>query len=115
LEPANFFETLPPGANVSTLCNLLTDWDDEHGATILRNCRAAMRDGGRIVIIDRVLPPAGDPNHRPVAFLDLFFLVMEGGRIRTQEEFEHLLQMAGFQASAAKPVGGGFSVIEGFP
>lgn len=42
LEAANFLETLPQGANVSTLCNLLTDWDDDHASLILQNCRAGI-------------------------------------------------------------------------
>lgn len=113
LEPANFFEALPSGADVSTLCNLLTDWDDDHAAVILRNCRAAMNGVGRIVVVDRVLPPASDPSHRSVAFLDLFFLVMEGGRIRSQKEFECLFETAGFRLVYTVPVGGGFHVMEG--
>jgi len=113
LESANFLESVPSGANVSMLCNLLTDWDDDHAEIILRNCRAAMGDGGRIVAVDRVLPPAGDLNHQSVAFLDLFFLVMEGGRIRTREEFECLFDAAEFRLAAVKPVGGGFYAIEG--
>ena len=113
LEPANFFECLPQGADVSTLCNLLTDWDDHHAILILKNCGAAMGNGGRIVVIDRVMPPADDPNHRSTAFLDLFFLVLEGGRIRTHEEFTKLFKAAGFDLLRMAPVGNGFYVLEG--
>lgn len=113
LEPANFLESLPQGADISTLCNLLTDWDDGHASLILKNCRAAMEDGGRIVVVDRVLPPADDSNHRSTAFLDLFFLVMEGGCIRTREEFSQLFEAAGFSLIRTAPVGGGFYVLEG--
>ena len=74
LEPADFLESVPEGADVSTLCNLLTDWSDDQASLILRNCRTAMGGGGRIVVVDRVLPPPNDPGHRSAAFLDLFFL-----------------------------------------
>ncbi len=113
LEPANFLEAVPSGADISTLCNLLTDWDDTHAIQILRNCRAAMGEGGRIVVIDRVMPPADDPAHRSAAFLDLFFLVMEGGCIRTNGEFASIFKTAGFRLVRTIPVGGGFSVLEG--
>jgi hypothetical protein len=113
LEPANFLEALPKGADVSTLCNLLTDWDDTHASLILRNCRAAMGDAGRIVVVDRVLPPPNDPSHRSAAFLDLFFLVMEGGCIRTSKEFARLFEAANFRLARTVAVGGGFYVLEG--
>lgn len=112
LEAANFLEAVPRGANTSTLCNLLTDWDDENAYLILKNCRAAMQNRGRIVVVDRVLPPSDDPNHRSIAFLDMFFLVMEGGRIRTHDEFEKLFEVAGFDLIRTAPVGGGFQVLE---
>jgi hypothetical protein len=95
------------------LCNLLTDWGDAHASVILQNCRDAMGDAGRIVVVDRVLPTAGDPGHRSAAFLDLFFLVMEGGCIRTSEEFTRLFEAAGFRLTRTVPVGGGFYVLEG--
>jgi hypothetical protein len=113
LETANFLEFLPQGANVSTLCNLLTDWDDDHASLILKNCRASMEDGGRIVVVDRVLPPSDEPAHRSAAFLDLFFLVMEGGRIRTLEEFACIFESAGFGLVRSAPVGGGIHALEG--
>lgn len=112
IESANFFESLPNGADVSTFCNLLTDWDDASAILILQNCRKAMMDIGRVVVVDRVLPPEGDPGHRSAAFLDIFFLVMEGGRIRTIEDFDKILDAAGFHLTRTAPVGGGFHVLE---
>ena len=113
MEPADFLKALPDGADLCSLCNLLVDWDDTNANLILRNCYAAMGDGGRILVVDRVLPPTDDPGHRSAAFLDLFFLLMEGGRIRTQEEFEELFEAAGFHLVRTFPVGGGFYVLEG--
>jgi hypothetical protein len=113
LEPADFLVSVPRGADVATLCNLLTDWDDDHASLILRNCGAAMGDQGTIIVVDRVLPPSDDPTHRAVAFLDLFFLVLEGGRIRTSEEFSRLFEAAGFDLTRFVPVGSGFYVLEG--
>ena len=113
MEPADFLKALPDGADLCSLCNLLVDWDDTNTNLILRNCHAAMGDGGRIMVVDRVLPPTDDPGHRSAAFLDLFFLLMEGGRIRTQEEYEALFEAAGFHLVRTFPVGGGFYVLEG--
>jgi len=113
MESVNFLKTLPDGADLCSLCNLLVDWDDTNANLILRNCHAAMGDEGRILVVDRVLPPTNDPGHRSAAFLDLFFLLMEGGRIRTQEEYEGLFEAADFHLIRTFPVGGGFYVLEG--
>jgi hypothetical protein len=113
MESANFLQALPEGADVCSLCNLLTDWDDVDANIILQNCRSAMGDGGRILVVDRVLPPTDDPGHRSAAFMDLFFLLMEGGCIRTHEEFEGLFDTAGFHLDRTSPAGGGFYVLEG--
>ncbi len=108
----SFFESVPSGADVYTLCNLLTDWDDDHAVTILRSCKSAMPTCARILIIDRVLPPPGNPNRQAIAMLDLFFLVLEGGSIRTSEEFARVLDAAGFELSRVIPTASTFSIVE---
>ena len=113
MESSNFLETVPEGADICSLCNLLTDWDDVNANLILDNCRSAMGDDGRILVVDRVLPPTDDPGHRSAAFLDLFFLLMEGGRIRTQEEFDNLFEASGFHLDRTIEAGGGFYILEG--
>lgn len=109
----NFLESVPSGANIYTLCNLLTDWGDNQAAGIFASCREAMDVGSRVLIIDRVLPPSSDPNRRAMAFLDLFFLVLEGGHIRTRQEFKHLLESTGFRMTQVLATASTFSVIEG--
>jgi hypothetical protein len=113
LAGGSFFESVPSGAEVYTLCNLLTDWDDGRATEILGACRRAMADDGRVLVIDRILPPPGHPDRRALAFLDLFFLVLEGGRIRSREEFEGLLAGAGFRTTRVLATASTFSVIEG--
>jgi hypothetical protein len=113
LAGGSFFESVPSGADVYTLCNLLTDWDDGRATEILGACRRAMADDGRVLVIDRILPPPGHPDRRALAFLDLFFLVLEGGRIRSREEFEGLLAGAGFRTARVLATASTFSVIEG--
>lgn len=108
-----FFESVPAGADAYTLCNLLADWNDEQAVAILRSCVAAMPAHGRVLVIDRVLPPRGDSNRGPMAFLDLFFLVMEGGAIRDAGEFEMLFSTAGLQLSDTIGTRSTFSVLEG--
>jgi hypothetical protein len=38
---------------------VLHDWDDERSIAILRNCRRAMQEDGRILFVERMI--FGDP------------------------------------------------------
>lgn len=102
-------------ADTYTLCNALCDWDDDLGSRILQSIRLALPPKGRILVIDRVFPSPDDPSHTLIAFLDLWFLVMEGGRIRTRSEYERLLARAGFGIVRVVPTASEFSVIEAVP
>lgn len=108
----SFFEAVPKGADAYTLCNLLTDWDDDHAIAILKSCKTAMSPQARVLVIDRVLPPSGNPNRQAMAFLDLFFLVLEGGSIRTSNEFARVLSAAGLEISTVIPTASTFSIVE---
>ena len=111
----NILDAVPPGADTYTLCNTVADWDDELGSRVLQNVRQALFGRGKILVIDRVFPSPDDPSHSLVAFLDLWFLVMEGGQIRTRAEYERLLTGAGFAIARVVPTASEFSVIEAVP
>jgi O-methyltransferase domain/Dimerisation domain len=50
----DFFQSIPP-ADLYVLRYILHDWDDETCVQILTNCRIALREGGRVVVIDHVV------------------------------------------------------------
>lgn len=108
----SFFDFVPEGADAYMLCNLLTDWGDERATAILKSCQRAMPEHAKVLVIDRVLPPPGDPNRRAMAFLDLFFLVLEGGAIRTTEDFRRIIATAGLEVTKVIPTATTFSIIE---
>ncbi len=108
----SFFEEVPAGADAYTLCNLLADWPDKDAVQILKSVERALPTDGKVLIIDRVLPPAGDPGRQAMAFLDLFFLVMEGGAIRTEQEFADLLAHSGLRHISTIATNSTFSIIE---
>ncbi len=53
----NFFESIPAGADAYLMRHIIHDWNDEQSLTILRNCHAALRPGGRLLVIESVIPP----------------------------------------------------------
>ncbi|RDD85313.1 methyltransferase [Streptomyces parvulus] len=112
-ESGDFFASVPHGGDVYLLSHIVHDWKDEEAHTILRNCRRAMADGGRLVLVEMVLPP-GDEDH-PGKFLDLVMLSLTGGRERTEAQYRDLLARAGFDLVRVLPTDSAVSIIEAVP
>ncbi|MBN9743466.1 methyltransferase [Amycolatopsis sp. A1MSW2902] len=96
VETGDFFTAVPDGADLHLLKSVVHDWPDDQVVTILRHCRRALPDDGRLLIVESVLPDTVDGND-PYAYLnDLNMLVNLGGRERTQADFERVCARAGF-------------------
>jgi hypothetical protein len=110
----SFFESVPGGVDACLLKGILHDWDDERCAEILTNCRRALGDAGRLIVVERLLPARMEPaaEHRSTAASDLNMLVAVGGRERTAEEYRELLAAAGFTMTRTTPLPAYFHVVE---
>lgn len=104
----DFFESVPP-ADLYTLKYILHDWDDESCVRILKNCRASLQDGGRVVILDQLVGDLGSDD--ATAMMDINMLVMTGGRERDLAEFDALFEAAGLRRTSVGR-GGQFAIIE---
>jgi hypothetical protein len=113
----DFFESVPVGADVYFLSNVLHDWDDDDCRRILRTVRSAMDEGSRLVVVERVLdaPGRSADESRDLAFVDLHMLVMFGARERSKEEYDALLTESGFSAGPLLGSGGSWNLIEARP
>lgn len=107
----DFFEEVPAGGDLYLLKEILHDWNDEQCLTILRNCRKAMREGGRVVHIGAVLGPSNVPDMGK--WTDLTMLTFLPGRERTEAEFEALYQAAGFEMTMVLRIAGNWGIVEG--
>lgn len=100
----DFFAEIPGGADRYLLKSVLHDWDDERAALILVNCRRAIPEHGRLVIIEPVLPGRVDGSIDPRMYLsDLNLLVNLGGQERDLGDFERLCTGAGFAVEDVRP------------
>lgn len=111
----DFFDAVPPGADLYVMKRVLHDWEDARATQILANCRAAMRPGARIAVIDAVMKPGNAPD--PNKHLDLMIMALTPGKERTAAEFESLFAGAGLRmtrivAPAAPAL---LSIVEGEP
>ncbi len=109
----SFFKSIPVEADAYFLRHIIHDWDDEDSGRILRNVRAAMPPGARLLLVEHVLPAGNAPSFGKL--LDLNMLIMPGGIERTEDEFRRLYEAAGFRLSRVVPAQDDLSVIEGIP
>lgn len=112
IEGGSFLESVPAGADVYLMRHVLHDWRDEDAARILRNCRSAMRPGGRIVVVETVVPAGNDPSL--AKWLDLM-MITYGGKERNESQYRRLFSDAGYELTRVVPTRAGVSVIEGVP
>jgi SAM-dependent methyltransferase len=105
----DFFKAVPPGADVHILKQILHDWSDDEAIRLLCQCRDALVPGGRLLIVEMVVPADNRPS--AVQPMDINMLVMLGGRERTADEFQTVLGAAGFQLEQLIPTLSPFSVL----
>ncbi|TGB13657.1 SAM-dependent methyltransferase [Streptomyces sp. MZ04] len=109
-ESGDFFAGVPEGGDIYVLKHVLHDWPDDACLRILRNCRAAMAPGARVLIVDSVLPTGNDPHLGKV--LDVAMAAIVDGQERTASEFTELLAGAGLELTRILPTRAFPSVVE---
>jgi O-methyltransferase domain len=91
----NFLESVPHGADAYIMKRIFMGWDDEDCVKMLRLCGDAMTEGGRVLTVNVVMPPANQPH--PGKIIDIFLMVQLKGRERTEDEFRDLYKRAGLK------------------
>jgi SAM-dependent methyltransferase len=113
LVSGDFFAEVPAGGDAYVLSQILHDWDDERCVAILGQCRRAIPDHGKLLVVELVLPEGDEPFLGK--WLDLHMLVLLGGRERTAAEYDTLFRVAGFKLARVVPTPPGPSVVEAVP
>lgn len=112
LVEGSFFDGVPTGGDLYILKLVLHNWNDDSASTILRQCRRAIRDSGRLLIAERVMPERTDAKAAQVVGSDLTMFVLMGGAERTESQFKALLEVAGFAMTRVITAKFGLSLIE---
>ena len=113
----NFFESVPAGAEAYILKSVIHDWNDDRTRVILKNCRQAMGQTGRLLLIEEMLPDelTTSSNHQALARSDLNMLVAHGAQERNEVALRNLLQSTGFRMTGVFPTTSTFSIVEASP
>ena len=109
LTGGDFFKAVPQ-ADAYVLRHIIHDWPDDQAVVLLKNCRAAMNKGGKVLIVENVIPADNSPHFGK--WLDLMMLVI-GGKERTEQEYKILLRQAGLKMTRVIPTALEISIVEG--
>jgi hypothetical protein len=112
-EASDFFHKVPGGADLQVMKSILHDWNDEECVRLLRNCRASLEPGGKLLVVEMLVPEAAGPDF--VTLMDLNMLVMTGGRERTAREYDALFEAAGFGRARVIPTRSPVALLETRP
>lgn len=109
----NATEAVPVVADLYVLKTVLQMHDEARAQAILVNCRQAMPEGARLVLIERLMSEdRGDRTQDPgTVMLDLHMMAITGGKIRTLAEVKALLKETGLSIARTEPTPTGLTLI----
>jgi len=113
LEGGDFFQEVPHGGDAYLLKDIIHDWEDARAIAILENCRRAMGERSKLLLIERAMPAGNAP--APGKLIDITMLTITGGLERTETEYRDLLARAGLRLNRVLPTASEMVVIEGVP
>lgn len=117
VQSGDLFAGVPPGADAYVLSRVIHDWDDAEAGVILGNCRRAMPQRGKVLLLERVLPGAAAASEasRSLLVSDVTMMVMNGGRERTEDQYRALLAASGLRLVRIVPTATEIRVLEAEP
>jgi hypothetical protein len=98
-----------PAADLYVMKQVLHDWNDEQCRTILGNCAKHLARGGRVLVIEMVIPDDNSPS--PAQLMDLNMLAMLPGRERTAGQYAELFGSAGLHLVDVRPTQSPLQVV----
>lgn len=113
LQGGDMLSAVPGGADAWIIKRVMMDKTDEDVVTVLRNCAAGMRAGGRVLIIDPMLPEPGEPH--PNWTTDILMMVVTEGGCRSRSQFQRLFEAAGMRLTQVIATASPNVILEGRP
>jgi predicted O-methyltransferase YrrM len=109
----DYFTDIPAGGDGYVFSSIMMDQDDADALTLLRACRAVMASNARIIVVERVIPAGNAPSLAHLS--DLMGMVVTGGHIRSEDEFDALFTASGLRRERSVPLPSGMMVVEARP
>jgi O-methyltransferase len=109
----SFFDSVPEDGDAYLMKAILHDWTDDDALKILANVRRSIALGGKLLLLESVLPERSSSYIG--LLIDLEMLVAVGGKERTHAEWANLLGRAGFRLNRVVHTATPVSIVEAVP
>lgn len=106
----DFFEGVPPGADVYVLKKVIHDWDDERAVAILASVRRVLPPQGRVLIAETLVPSGN--GFAAIKLVDLNMLAVTGGVERGVEDYAALFRRCGLSLVRVIETAGPIQILE---
>jgi hypothetical protein len=113
IDPGGLFDPVTPGGDAYVAKHIVHDWPREQALEILRNIRKAIVPNGRLLLLEFVSPDGNRPHAAKV--VDLWLMLLVGGRERTESQYAELLGEAGFALNRVVGTSSALSIVEALP
>lgn len=110
LQAGDFFKDELPACDAYLLMDIIHDWNDEESEEILKAIRRAAQPNAKLLLLETIVPENDMLDWSKM--LDVHMLTLLGGKQRTRQEFEAMLDKAGFTFEREIDTGAGISIIE---
>lgn len=113
VDGTELFQVPPAGGAAYLLKHIVHEWPEAQALELLRSVREAMSDDSTLLLMEFVLPEANQ--RHPGRLVDLWLMVLMGGRERTSTQYGELLAAAGFRMTRVIDTAAGAAIIEARP
>ncbi len=102
IKTGDVFASVPTGANAIVMKHFISAWSDEDAKKILANCKAALPEDGRLILLQSFVPDIDEPKVEADGIMPGIFAVQinvatPGGGWRTKKQFQTLFEESGFK------------------
>ncbi len=113
-------ESLPKGADAIVMKYFLSVFSREDSIKVLTNCREALPEHGRVILLQTLVPALGAPVEYPDGTIPALAAVQmmitnPGGYWRTEQEYKQLFEASGFKLEQVVPTGTSLTLMEFSP
>ncbi|AJE85530.1 MULTISPECIES: methyltransferase [Streptomyces] len=115
LEKGGLFDPAPAGGDAYLLKHIVHDWPEEQVIEILRNVRKVIDPDGRILLMEFVTPDDKPNKPHPAKLVDLWLMLLVGGKERSEKQYAEVLAAGGFRLEKITETAAPISVIEARP
>jgi hypothetical protein len=106
----DFFKERIPSCDAYLMMTVLHDWSDAEAVAILSNLKSNCPRAAKLLLVEGIVRAETQDDF--LKDLDIEMLVMTTGRERTQQEWDGVLQGAGFKLTRVIPAGPWSSILE---